>query len=148
MQAAMEVRPGFYYRQSAVIPYRRRDDALEVLLVTSSRRRRWVIPKGIVEPDLSPEASACREAFEEAGVEGRITGTCLGTYEYEKWGGTCTVRVFPLRVERVHDAWPEDHRDRRWLSPDDAAARVREPELKRLLTSLPVVLRSIEDEDA
>lgn len=142
----MPIRPDFYFRQSAVIPYRRRDGELEVLLVTSSRGRRWVIPKGIVEPGMTPQASACAEALEEAGVEGRITGTCLGTYEYEKWGGTCSVQVFLLLVERVHDAWQEDHRDRRWLSPDDAAGRVRETELKRLLTALPVVLRLQEDE--
>ena len=62
--------PAWMYRQSAVIPYRKRPNGLEVLLVTSRKGTRWVLPKGVVEPGMTPAASAAREALEEAGIRG------------------------------------------------------------------------------
>ena len=129
----MTDRPAWHYRQSAVIPHRRRQGGLELLLITSRKRKRWVLPKGIVEPGLTPAASAAKEALEEAGVEGEVSAEPVGRYEYEKWGGTCRVEVFTLAVETVLGRWPEEFRERRWLSPEEAARRVEEPELRRLL---------------
>jgi 8-oxo-dGTP pyrophosphatase MutT (NUDIX family) len=129
----MREKPDYFYRQSAVIPYRVRQGEPEVLLITSQHSRRWVIPKGIIEPDLSPAASATKEALEEAGVEGRVGTEPLGSYQYEKWGGTCSVEVFVLEVEQVHDDWAEAHRRRLWLSPAAAADRVDEEGLQRLI---------------
>ncbi len=133
----MKTHPASHYRQSGVIPYRGQGGRLEVLLVTSRSRRRWVIPKGVIAPGMGPRTSALKEALEEAGLEGEIVGSRLGTYVYEKWGGVLTVRVFAMAVTRVHDAWEEDFRDRVWLRPKAAAARVREVELRRLLIHLP-----------
>jgi phosphohistidine phosphatase len=130
----MREKPDYFYRQSAVIPYRVRQGQPEILLITSQHRRRWVIPKGIIEPDLSPAASAAKEALEEAGVEGRVGTEPLGRYQYDKWGGTCTVEVFLLEVDRVHGEWAEAHRQRLWLSPTEAADRVDEEDLARLIT--------------
>ena len=86
-----------------------------------------------VEPDLSPAASAAKEALEEAGVEGRVGTEPIGSYQYDKWGGTCTVEVFVLEVDLVHDDWAEAHRQRLWLSPAEAADRVDEEGLQRLI---------------
>lgn len=132
----MRDRPNHFYRQSAVIPYRFRQGELELLLITSRNQKRWIIPKGIVEPDLSPAASAEKEALEEAGVEGTVSTQPIGSYRYDKWGGTCDVEVFVLEVERVHDEWAEAHRRRLWLSPAAAADRVDEEELAQLITDL------------
>ena len=126
-------RPDWYYTQSAVIPYRRRAGEIEVLLITSRKRKRWVLPKGIVEPKLSAAASAAKEALEEAGIRGHVAAEAVGRYEYRKWGGTCAVEVFTMEVAEVLDRWPEGFRDRQWLAPREAAARVREPELGRLI---------------
>ena len=95
------------YRQSAVIPYRRVPSGLEVLLVTLRKGTRWVLPKGVVEPDLSPAASAAKETMEEAVVRGAIDDEPLGTYQYRKWGGTCTVQVFAMEAEEEVADWPE-----------------------------------------
>ena len=130
------VRPDWHYEQSAVIPYRRRRGAVELLLITSRKRKRWVLPKGIREPHLSPADSAAREAFEEAGVEGPVSADPVGRYEYRKWGGTCRVEVFTMRVESVLDRWPEQFRERRWMAPEEAAEQVEEAELARLLRSV------------
>ena len=125
--------PEWMYRQSAVIPYRRGPSGLEVLLVTSRNGTRWVLPKGVVEPDLSPAASAAKEALEEAGVRGAIDDEPLGTYQYRKWGGTCTVQVFAMEVEQEEADWPEANTRRRaWLTVDDARRRFDEAALRQM----------------
>lgn len=114
--------PDWFYRQSAVIPFRQVDGGVEVALITSRGRGRWIIPKGVVEPGLSPADSALHEAFEEAGLRGRVVGDPLGSYRYAKWEGTCTVEVFAMAVDEVCDDWPERaERQRRWLPPAAAA---------------------------
>lgn len=125
--------PDHFYTQSAVLPYRSLESHVEILLVTSRSKKRWVLPKGVVEPNLSPVDSAIKEAWEEAGVEGTVTPKVLGSYTYEKWGGLCNVQVFPMLVERVSQNWPESKRTRRWFEPEEAARRVDEPDLKELI---------------
>ena len=134
--------PDYFYLQSAVIPYRERREGFEVLMITSRKRKRWVMPKGVKEPELSPQASAAKEALEEAGIEGAVSERAIGSYQYEKWGGTCTVEVFTMRVRKVLEEWEESFRDREWVSVEEAIRRVREPELKRILKRLPDFRRS------
>lgn len=125
--------PRHFFEQSAALPYRRDRGKLEVLLVTSRRKKRWVLPKGVRELDLDAASSAAKEALEEAGIEGEISKKPLGTYQYKKWGGTCTVEVFAMAVHTSYDVWPESYRDRSWVSPEEAAERVNEEELKRII---------------
>jgi len=58
-------------QQVAAVCYRIRGSSLEFLLV-QTRGGRWIFPKGGVEPGLTHAQSAALEAFEEAGVHGRI----------------------------------------------------------------------------
>jgi len=132
----MQTRPDFFYRQSAVIPIRQGPSGLQVLMITTRKRRRWIFPKGIVEPDMSPAASAAKEAHEEAGIKGRVLPDPLGVYEYEKWGGTCVVEVYAMAVERVLDRWDEDFRGREWVDLAEAVRRAREPGLNRMIQGL------------
>ena len=125
------------YPQSAVIPYRVQDGQLAVLVITASDAERWVLPKGLLEPGLSPAESAAQEALEEAGVRGQVSPASVGTYAYEKWGGVCRVEVFLLRVEEVLDQWQEMKRIREWVSVAEAAARMREKELQRIVLRVP-----------
>jgi 8-oxo-dGTP pyrophosphatase MutT (NUDIX family) len=122
------------YNQSGVVPFFLERGKVQILLITSRSRKRWVIPKGIIEHDLSPQESAQKEAYEEAGVSGKICGESVGTYTYKKWGGICTVKVFPLKVEEISDDWPESYfRTREWVSVEEAVKRVDEPELKKII---------------
>ncbi len=133
--------PDWIYKQSAVLPYRLRDHDLEVLLITSRKGKRWVLPKGIVEPGLSGPASAAQEAREEAGIEGEVAARRLGRYRYKKWNGTCRVEVFPMKVTVERDQWPEAGiRRREWLSVDEAAARLGDKKLCKLARRLPKAL--------
>ncbi len=130
--------PDWVYRQSAVLPYRRRDGDLEVLLITSRSGRRWVLPKGIVEPGMTAPVSAAKEAREEAGVGGAVSQRSLGKYRQDKWGGTCRIEVFPMRVTAESEDWPESGiRRREWLPLSAAIERVEGKKLRRILGSLP-----------
>src|SRR5262249_35031825 len=119
--------------QSAVIPYRLCDGTPEVLVITSSDGLRWVVPKGMIEPGMTPAESAGKEALEEAGVLGEVVAGPLGTYEYRKWGATCRVEVFLLRVDEVLDSWDEQFRTRVWLPVETAASRMTFPALAALV---------------
>lgn len=131
-------RPAYYYTQSSVIPYRFVDGTLRILVISSSNNKHLVIPKGIKDPGLSPQASAAKEAKEEAGVEGTVAEQAIGRYLYQKWGATCAVEVFPMRVTRVipEAEWEEEHRGREWMDPESAANKIKQPELKPMLKIL------------
>lgn len=133
----MKTYPDWCYRQSAVVPFRQNCAGIEVLLITSRNGRKWIVPKGVVEPHLTPTESAIAEAFEEAGVRGTISEFLLGTYRYSKWGGTCAVNVYPLRVEEELDDWPEiSFRARLWLPLAKAAERVASDSLAEIIRIL------------
>ena len=126
--------PDWIYNQSGVLAYRTTGSQLEILLITTLNSRKWSIPKGIVEPHLSPTASARKEALEEGGVEGSISAKSIGSYTVEKWGGSCTVKVFPLKVTKVHDTWQEMQcRDRRWFPVEQAAKCVHHAGLAHII---------------
>jgi phosphohistidine phosphatase len=134
----MKTRPWWFYKQSGVIPYRVADEDVEVLLITSRRRARWIIPKGVIDPGQTAEESARKEAYEEAGITGEVSSTPLGEYEYHKWGGVCRVKVYLMEVKQVLDSWPEGStRERRWLTLEEAAAAVKEERLKELILTVP-----------
>ena len=133
--------PPWIYRQSAVLPYRLRDGSVEILLITSRRGGRWVIPKGIVEPGMTAPESAAKEAKEEAGIEGDTMNTSIGVYELKKWGGTCRIEVFPMKVREELDDWAESKiRRREWVPIRRALVRIRNGGLRKLVQSLPKVI--------
>ncbi len=129
-------------RQCAALPLAVRDGETMVMLVTSRETRRWVLPKGWAEPDLAPHELAAKEAFEEAGLVGIVEPEPVGCYSYSKRlaGGRtvlCEVGVFPLRVERQLEDWPErDQRETRWFTLPEAAMAVDEGGLVILLLRL------------
>lgn len=137
-------RPAYYYDQSGVIPYRIIEGKLQILVVSSRRGTRWVIPKGIKEADMSPGDSAAKEAWEEAGVKGRVSDQPLGRYSYEKWGGTCSVDVYALEVTECVDEpdREEGHRRRLWMEKDEAIASLEEAGLKELVVKLAQQLKA------
>jgi phosphohistidine phosphatase len=135
----MRTRPDHFYRQSSVIPYRRRlfTRRLEVCLITNRRGTRWILPKGVVEPGLSAAESAAKEAWEEAGLRGEVQEDELGRYRYRKWGDECEVSVYPMRVTETLRTWPESYRRRRWLPLAQAATELAQAPLRELVRRLP-----------
>ena len=128
-------------RQVAALPWRRGAQGVEILLVTSRETRRWVTPKGGRMTGKTDAEAAAQEALEEAGVEGVVDDQPLGAFRYLKvlkrraprW---CVVALYGLEVTAVHPEWEEQaERVRVWLSRDEAARRVDEPELQALIAA-------------
>ena len=130
------------YNQSGVVPFRVGQKGVEVLLITSRHKQRWIIPKGIIDYGYSPQESSENEAYEEAGIEGQIDPSPIGEYKFRKWGGEVTVKVFLFKVTREHDDWPESSiRQRRWVSVGEATQLVDIEGLRKILLSLPDILK-------
>jgi 8-oxo-dGTP pyrophosphatase MutT (NUDIX family) len=127
--------------QFAVLPFRpKKKGGIEVLLISSLDTGRWIIPKGWPMDGMRPADAAAQEAWEEAGLRGRVHDDVLGVYSYDKWldeelSIPCIVLVFALEVSHSDDAFPEaGKRKLKWMSPKKAAQRVDEPELKQIIT--------------
>jgi 8-oxo-dGTP pyrophosphatase MutT (NUDIX family) len=111
----------------------------EILVVTSRDSGRWVIPKGWPMTGKAGHEVACQEAMEEAGVLGEAELQPAGSYCYDKgydegYSVPCEVQVYPLRVTGHVDEFKEKGKRRiEWVTPATAEARVREPQLKRLI---------------
>jgi len=128
--------------QFAVLPYRlKKKGEVEVLLISSLDTGRWIIPKGWPMDGLRPAEAAAQEAWEEAGIRGRVYDDVLGLYSYSKWldeelSLPCIVLVFAMEVARTDEAFPEaGQRKSKWMSQKKAAQRVDEPELTQIIAS-------------
>lgn len=129
--------PSDIFDQSAVIPFRLENKKVTILLI-KSRKGNWIIPKGIIEKGLSPQQSALKEAVEEAGVDGKVNEKLIGEYKYDKWGGTCNVKVYSMLVENEYEKWEEDYfRIRKWFSLENAMTKVDNKELVEMLKKIP-----------
>lgn len=120
-----------------------RDDGTgRVMLITSRGTGRWVIPKGWPMKGHSLPGAAAQEAWEEAGLRGRIEETELGRFTYRKdqdggYSIPVEVHVFLMHVTGAARDFPEaDQRNRRWFDPGEAADLVAEPGLGAMLRSL------------
>ncbi len=127
--------------------WRKRKNGHEILLVTSRRSKRWILPKGWPVDGATPAEAALTEAWEEGGVVGKVRPICLGIYSYfkdldEDNDLPCIVAVFPVKVKSLANDWPEKkQRKRKWVTPKQAAKMVQEPELAALLKNTnPLVL--------
>ena len=93
----------------------------------------WALPKGVIEPGVSAEATALREVVEETGLRG--TSLCkLGDVKYvytESWEGGSGERVFKIvsfflvraTGGRIGDIPPEhahEVAEARWLPLEEA----------------------------
>lgn len=125
--------------QVAALCWRRSRKGVRVLLITSRDSGRWVIPKGWQMHNRTDPEAAAREAYEEAGVRGTISDRSVGLYTYLKGlapgrSVLCVVKVFPLEVREMLTKYPETGQRRaRWFSPDKAAMRIAEPELRAIV---------------
>jgi 8-oxo-dGTP pyrophosphatase MutT (NUDIX family) len=130
---------GMRHTQYAALPWRLENGALQVLLITSLKTKRWIVPKGWPVEGLTPQDCAAHEALEEAGVMGPMADKALGRYRYKKLRKTgeilpCEVHVYPMRVTDRKKNWREKKaRKSQWCSVAEALIHVRETGLRRLI---------------
>lgn len=129
-------------QQVATLPFVPLAGAVSVLLVSSRRRQRWIVPKGWPVKSLSLPEAAANEAAEEAGVVGLVHPDPVGSYLYYKqmsagYEVPCHVFVYPILVVRHSLDWPErGERKLKWCSLDEAASLVDDAQLGELLGEL------------
>ena len=124
--------------QAGILPVRQQNGRIEVLLITSRTVGRWILPKGNVRRHQTPIEAARQEAYEEAGIRGRIDPEPLGRYLHGRPGDQRWVEVYLMAVEKELDDWPERHeRTRRWMPLDEAREAIYEDGLRALLDRLP-----------
>jgi 8-oxo-dGTP pyrophosphatase MutT (NUDIX family) len=119
--------------QVAAVCYRVRSTTVEFLLVKTRGSGRWTFPKGSAEPGLTHAQAAALEAFEEAGVHGRIEETSFATYVRRKDGDSrksaaskeLTVLAHLCEVTRL-EAPQEFERNPTWFSAEKAKGCLRE----------------------
>lgn len=122
--------------QVAAVCYRVREGEIEFLIVRTRGGQRWTFPKGSAEPGLTGAQAAAMEAFEEAGVHGRIEEASFARYVSCKRGCARSsdtksvderLAVTAHLCEVLRLAKPkESNRDRTWFSAEDAKQRLRE----------------------
>ena len=115
--------------QVAAVCYRVRNAGIEFLLVRTRGSGRWTFPKGSAEPGLTHAQAAALEAFEEAGVHGRIEEASFASYVRRNRRGTASkeqsVNAHLCEVTR-REAPQEFDRNPTWLSPEKAKRFLRE----------------------
>lgn len=133
----MANKPDWLNERSAAIPIIRDRGEIKVVLVTTKPKHKgnWIFPKGQVELGMTPFDSAAKEAYEEAGVIGRISPTLLNEYQHNKWGGNMCVKVYTLDVSDILETWDEMRdRDRQIVTLDEAIEIVQSSQKQSLLT--------------
>lgn len=115
----------FNFTQAGVIPYRRVNNTIEILLITSRRKQKWIIPKGYIEFNLTSFESAKKEAYEEAGVIGSNETYELGSIIFDKPIGKCLMKIYSMEVVKFLDKYPESSfRKRKWFPIDEAIQKI------------------------
>jgi len=131
--------PESHHHQVAALPYRKRRGRTEILLITTRETKRWMIPKGWPMEGRTDYNAAKQEAFEEAGVKGRIGKLQLGHFLYtrsQNSGAVSSYRavVYPLEVEKMLGSWPEKkERFRSWFAIEEAVEALNEEGLIEIL---------------
>lgn len=120
-------------QQVAAICYRMRKRGIKFLLV-QTRGGRWIFPKGGVEPGLTLAQSAALEAFEEAGVHGRMEEIPFARYFRRRPGAIAdalesetplAVAAHLCEVSRLEPP-QESNRNPTWFSAASAKQRLLE----------------------
>jgi 8-oxo-dGTP pyrophosphatase MutT (NUDIX family) len=110
----------------AAVCYRIRPDGDIEFLLVRTKAGRWTFPKGGVDRDRSLAAAAAREAYEEAGVVGRVHRSPFARYLHRKNGcGDHLIHAHLCEVVRVGRT-AELHRVPTWFSAEKAKRRLRE----------------------
>lgn len=124
-------------RRIAVVPVVMSKTKLKVYLITSRQERQWIIPTGKLEKKLSNRQVAALEAFEEAGILGKLDKHFRerGLLQSPNGKSKRKTTIFLLYVKRTLKFWPEIHdRKRKLVSLKKYLKSISNKKLKRKLT--------------
>jgi 8-oxo-dGTP pyrophosphatase MutT (NUDIX family) len=117
--------------QVAAVCYQIRGGSIDFLLVRTNSGH-WTFPKGSTEPGLTHAQAAALEAFEEAGVHGRMEEASFTQYVRRKQANgrrrsekDLIVSAHLCEVRRLCQP-QEPNRDPTWFPAEKAKRRLRE----------------------
>lgn len=120
-------------KQGAVVPYMLdKKGNIQIVLIKSKHGGNWGLPKGAVEKHLTKKKSAKLEAFEEAGLKGKM-GSKIGVYEYVKGltGRDQHVSVYSMEVKTMLTTYLESEwRIRKVFDADKAIQKLNKKQAK------------------
>lgn len=122
--------------QTGVLPFLvSKTEGLQVMLITTRKMNRWIIPKGNIEKN-APKQSAANEAYEEAGIKGKIQEK-IGSFKYDKAGEIYQVQVYLFKISKILKKWPEaKYRLRRIVSVEQALSLISDLDVGKMLKKL------------
>ena len=138
--------------QTAIIPWRNTNNYEEVLLISTrilsaGQKKQWIIPQGNVEPWQTPVEAGENEAWEEAGVKGRIEKSPITFFTYNNQNIQHKVFYYPLEVIEQSSDWPEkNERSRIWLNIIEVDKKIKNEKLRRVFKNFKLFLEKNERE--
>ncbi len=113
---------------AGLIPYRRKNSSLRLLLLKYPQGH-WGFPKGHVEEDENLWETAVRELDEETGLSSPEKFPQFSyeiEYTFTREGDRIHKYVvfFAGEVDREQVSLSHEHRDYRWVSPDEAFEQI------------------------
>ena len=134
------------------VTFRRHGSDFDVAIVSVKPSLRWQLPKGIVDPDETPEITAVREVKEEAGIETDLL-PLIETVEYwyqsVKYGKPIHYHKFVqfyLLQHRSGKVSDHDHEvaEAHWVSFDEAVERLAFKSERQVVEKALEMIRSLE----
>ena len=128
---------------ACAVPYREVSGEVQILLVSTRKKGKWIFPKGRIQNGEQPSVTAGKEAWEEGGVRGKVHQTPLAQFSRRTETGPEPIEVFLLRVEKVKRSWPEKKvRRRKWVTLGRASKFIKKGDLKKLLPRIEATLQA------
>ena len=127
------------------IPFIVEDGDVKLLMVTSLTRGRWVFPKGMLKKGEGKLKGCRREAFEEAGIKGKILSdlpiTAVIKSKDKSKSDMMVVTYYPMIVTKQTKEWPEKKlRNRQWVPLDEIDQHLRKGDLREVVKTFRVLL--------
>lgn len=123
-------------KQYGVIPYLQRSGKTKIILITSRSSNQWIVPKGNRIAQKSKRESALQEAYEEAGITGKLDKDFEIHLLIMSHGIKTDLTLYSMRVDKnLIKKWPESHQRKRIeVSCENAKSLVIWPKFKEGLT--------------
>ena len=127
-----------YNKEIGAFVYQIKRGRVYLVLVTNRTRSRWILPKGQPEFRLSDKKVALLEAYEEAGVRGKLNRAIKRVdVEIRTGNGNVRLKVYPVKLKKLMTDWPERrYRNRQLLPADQAIKLVQAKEFQGCIRSL------------
>lgn len=133
------------------VVFRRQNNQTEIALICVGERRRWQLPKGIVDPGENAQQAAVREVREETGIESDLLAP-METIEYwyvamergERVRFHKFVHFFLLRY-KAGDTDAHDHEvvEARWTPLDHAREMLAFANERRIVERAQTMIDSV-----